>query len=268
MSGDTRPEPSRKKSPPPLTVLPVIEPDLDEEDRDEIVEEPRAVLITGASGKLGRLLRAAWDDRYLVIPLDRHTPDDDPDVFPAGLDQWDEDWFAHMDEADVVVHLAAHPDINAPWDALAADTLDATIHVLHAAALAGVERVILASTIKVTGDASDPERLAPSSPHAAAKLFGERLGAGVASAFGVTVVAMRLGWVKPPEAPLPTPDVPWIDADAFVRLATLAVEAPLEPGAFVVVPGVAPEANLPWSLADAEAVLEMDDDDGDSDEGE
>lgn len=256
MSGDAPSEPSRNKSRP--ISLPVIRPEPDDDEDLEIAEEPRAVLITGASGKLGRLLRAAWSDRYTIIPLDRDAPEDDPEVFPADLDRWDDDWTAHLDEADVVVHLAAHGDINAPWDVLTADTIDATVHVLHAAALAGVERVILASTIKVTGDASVPERIAPSSPHGAAKLFGERLGAGVAEAFGVSVVALRLGWVKPQEAPLPTPDVPWIDANTFVRLATLAVEAELEPGTFLVVPCVSPEANQPWSLAEAKAALGSD----------
>jgi nucleoside-diphosphate-sugar epimerase len=255
MSRDSRPdEPARKRPPAPLPILPVVEPGPDEADL-EGEEEPRAVLITGAAGKLGRLLRAAWDDRYLVIPLDRRTPDDDPDVIPADLARWDDDWLAHVDEADVVVHLAAHSDIEADWDALTPDTIDGTVHVLHAAALAGVERVVIASTIKVTGDAAAPERLAPGSPHAAAKLLAERLGAGTAAAFGVTVVALRLGWVKPPDAPAPASGVPWIDADAFVRLATRAVEAALEPGTFVAVPGVAPEAGLPWSTDQADAVL-------------
>ncbi len=253
MPGDPRSEPSREKRP-ALPVFPVIEPEPEDSGLD-LAEEPRVVLITGASGKLGRLLRAAWEDRYEIIPLDHHVTGEDPDVFHAALEEWNDDWTAHLDEADVVVHLAAHGDINAPWDALTADTIDATVHVLQASALAGVERVVLASTIKVSGDASDPERLAPGSPHAAAKLFGERLGAGVASAFGVSVVALRLGWVKPPEAPPPDPGVPWIDPDAFVWLATRAVEAELEPGTFLVVPGVSPEANLPWSLAQAQAAL-------------
>jgi hypothetical protein len=260
MPSDARPdEPPRKRPPAPLPILPVVEPEPDESGL-EGDEDPRAVLLTGASGKLGRLLRAAWEDRYLVIPLDRHAPDDDPDVIPADLSAWDEDWLAHVDEADVIVHLAAHSDIDAGWDALTPDTIDGAVHVLHAAALAGVERVVLASTIRVTGDANAPDRLAPGSPHAAAKLCVERLGAGVAAAFGVTVVALRLGWVKPPDAPVPGPGVPWIDADAFVRLATLAVEAALEPGTFAVVPGVAPEAALPWSSADAEAALGAADD--------
>ena len=98
MTGETnRPGPPPRKPPAPLPILPVVEPEPDESELGD-GEEPRAVLITGAAGKLGRLLRAAWEDDYLVIPLDRRTPEDDPDVIPADLSTWDEDWLAHVDE--------------------------------------------------------------------------------------------------------------------------------------------------------------------------
>ncbi len=40
--------------------LDIVVPDEDEEDDEQIEDSPRTVLITGASGNVGRKLRDAW----------------------------------------------------------------------------------------------------------------------------------------------------------------------------------------------------------------
>src|SRR5690348_1519261 len=119
------------------------EPELDDDTLSEAIEgETRTVLITGACGNIGRKLRAAWTDVYDMVLIDETAGEDDPDVIVADLAVLDDDWITHFHGVDTVVHLAANSDELAPWDELIAPNLDAVANVFHAAALAGVERVI------------------------------------------------------------------------------------------------------------------------------
>ena len=49
-------------------------------DEEQIGDEPRTILITGACGNIGRKLRAAWEDVYDLVLIDIAAGPDDPDV--------------------------------------------------------------------------------------------------------------------------------------------------------------------------------------------
>ena len=119
---------------------------------ESIEEEPRTVLITGACGNIGRKLRSAWADVYDLVLIDRAASDDDPDIIMADLEVLDDDWITHFHGVDTVVHLAANTDELAPWEDLIGPNLDALANVFHAAALAGVERLVFASSNHVMGE--------------------------------------------------------------------------------------------------------------------
>ncbi len=224
--------------------LPILDPD----EETAVADAPRTVLITGAAGDVGRTLSAAWADRYELIRLDRHDDPNDPDLIVADLADWDESWTALFDEADTVVFLDAETGESASWPELVRSHLDALTNVLLAAAQAGVDRVVFASAHPVTdghraGGTSGPIREdgppQPITPLGASKLMGERLGRGLAAAFGLSFVALRVGHVQPGTSP-PAPHseanrtIGPSSAD-LVRLFTSAVEAELEEEAFVVV---------------------------------
>src|SRR5262245_11956364 len=107
-------------------------PILDPEDDAMIPDAPRTVLITGASGNIGRKLRDAWAGRYEIIPVDLVAAPDDPDVIAFDLSEWDESWVDLVDEADAVVHLAANPSEFAPWEDLYRPNMDALANVILA----------------------------------------------------------------------------------------------------------------------------------------
>lgn len=240
--------------------LPVFDP---EEERILSAEEPPTVLLTGASGNLGRKLRAAWRDRYDLILLDARD-DGDPDVHVADLAVWDDDWVALFDEADAVVHLAANPSEATPWPDLVGPNLDAVANVFHATALAGVERLVFASSNHAMGGYRDRDETPiapdlparPGNPYGAAKLMGERWGISLAKSFGLSFVGLRIGWVLPgANRPADLPDDwsrgLWLSNADLVRLFTQAVEAPMEPGEFAVVNGTSRNRGSRWSLAEA-----------------
>lgn len=251
----TSPDPS--KSRPELTIL---DPD-DEDGLDD--DAPRTVLITGASGNIGRKLRAAWGDLYDLVLLDL-DPRDDHDVYAADLADPDAGWIEHFQGVDAVVHLAGNPNEFAEWDDLEAPNLDALANVLNASVLAGVDRVVFASSNHAMGDyrhAGDgpitvdlPPK--PDGPYGATKLMGERLGMAHASAFDLTFVALRIGWVQRGEnRPETLPDdwarAIWLSNADLVRLFTCAVEADLDAGEFVVVNGLSNNRGTRWSLSEA-----------------
>lgn len=244
-----------------LPGLPILDPD------DEPADDVRTVLITGAAGNLGRKLRAAWADRYEIIAIDAKPDPDDPDLIVADLAEWDADWVDLLDETDVVVHLAANPSEHAPWEELYRPNMDALANVLLAAATAGVERCIFASSNHAMGGyrpASGPitEDLPPipGNPYGGTKLMGERLGRSVAAAFGITFIGLRIGWCQRGEnRPETLPDdwsrSIWLSDRDFVQLLTRAVEAELDPGSFAVVNGTSRNAGTRWSPDAAERLL-------------
>jgi dTDP-4-dehydrorhamnose reductase len=225
---------------------------------DLVTDAPRTVLLTGATGNIGAKLRAAWSDRYELILLDLDAKGD-AEILAADLARWDEAWLDLLDETDVVVHLAANSSPEATWPELIGPNLDAVANLCIASALAGVERVILASSTHVIGgsfttlpppydDATIPQ---PPSPYGSSKLFGERIGRSIARAFGVSVLALRLGWCQQGEnrcetLPNEIARRSWLSNRDVIHLFTRAVEADLEPGTFLASFACSNNSHTPW----------------------
>lgn len=146
------------------------------------------VVVTGASGRLGRLLRAAW----------ARTP-------PAGLRFV---WSGRRPDADlrwdiavgpvdlprgcVVLHLAA---VLRGTPAEMAQNAVMAAHVAQAARACGAARVLVASTIAVYGACATPcdedDTPRPFSPYGRAKLAAEQ--ALMQAAGPVSATALRIG---------------------------------------------------------------------------
>ncbi len=91
--------------------------------------------------------------------------------------------------------------------------------------------------------------------------MGERLGRGLAMAYDITFIALRLGWVQPGENdPDDMPDdwsrALWLSNRDMVRLFEAAVEAELEERKFVVVNGMSNNAGMQWDITAAADLLE------------
>lgn len=248
--------------------LEIVDPDEDEEDNERIEDSRRTVLITGACGNIGRKLRDAWAGTYDLILLDVEGGPIDPEVIVADLGEFDEEWVAHFSGVDTVLHLAAHTDELASWEEVERANLDALGNVFHASALAGVERLIFASSNHAMGGYKElgdmpisvdlPPR--PDGPYGATKLVGERLGKGLAAAFDLAFIAIRLGWVQVGANLAETlPDAwarsMWLSNGDLIRLFDCAVEAELDERTFVVVNGVSNNRGSRWDLSEAAELL-------------
>lgn len=275
-SGDRTEEDVVEGRPSPLAVsgLTIVEPEEEEELAEEFDDEPRTVLITGACGNIGGKLRAAWSDLYSLVLLDIAPPPHDEEVVRVDLGELDDEWITYFHDVDTVIHLAADPNDSATWEELERPNLDALANVLHAAALAGVERFIFASSNHVMGGYREladmritpdlPPR--PDGPYGAAKLMGERMGRSLARAFDMTFIALRLGWVQGGEnRPDTLPDDwsrgMWLSNRDMVRLFEAAVEAELDDRDFVVVNGMSNNRGTRWDLDSAAELLGFDPED-------
>lgn len=116
--------------------------------------EVRRVLVTGADGKIGRaVIDALQLDGTLVtaLSLSYETPIRADRVFTG--DAGDVELVAEaLDEVDAVVHLAAipHPTLAEPYSGFRSN-VSATFNVISQAAIRGVRRAVLASSINAFG---------------------------------------------------------------------------------------------------------------------
>ncbi|MCP2355830.1 uronate dehydrogenase [Nonomuraea thailandensis] len=163
------------------------------------------VVLTGAAGSVGSVLREPLRRRLRRLvsvdraPLTAAGPGEEvrrAELGGAG------DVRPLVEGADAVVHLAGLPD-EAPLPELLEANVLGTHHVLEAARLAGVRRVVLASSNRLTGcypaaqavSAELPPR--PDGVYGVSKVAVEALGRLYADKFGLEVVCLRIGSLEP-----------------------------------------------------------------------
>lgn len=161
------------------------------------------ILVTGSAGRIGRagvaeLQRRGWPVRgFDHVHTPGLTDSIVGDLTDAAAVR------RAVEGADTVIHLAATPDDDDFLTQLAPNNLIGVYQVLEASRLAGVRRLILASSGQVVwwqrqrgpwpikGD--DPPT--PRGWYAAAKVFLEAAGRMCAESYGMSVIVVRLGWV-------------------------------------------------------------------------
>ena len=156
------------------------------------------VLITGAAGRIGTVLRHGlpaygWSLRSLDL---------EPIADPLPDEQIATDLESGCAGVDAVVHLAAIPTERSFEEILHAN-IETTFAAFDAARLAGVPRVIFASSIHASGfsppvpllGVDEPPR--PDTYYGISKLFGENLARMYADRYGMRFACLRIGAFQP-----------------------------------------------------------------------
>jgi len=176
---------------------------------------PERVLVTGASGLIGRVVMERLADRYQLSALTRR-----PVEFPshiANIEELDAILPA-FEGIDAVIHLAASPSVDTPWESILPDNLIGTYNVFEAARRTGVETVVFASSNHTIGGYEtdgapdlyrlDDERaydhtaeVRPDSLYGVSKVYGEALGRYYHDKFGLRVFNLRIGSVLSDDDP-------------------------------------------------------------------
>jgi uronate dehydrogenase len=209
------------------------------------------ILITGAAGAIGSVVRHGIAGRYEHVRLMDVRPLDDlrPDESSIVANLLD---IGRLDEAvagiDSIVHLAGVPR-EAEWEKILPNNIEGTYNLFEAARKAGVRRLLFASSNHVIGfyradhaiDAIAPVR--PDSRYGVSKVFGEALGRLYADKHGIDVACLRIGsFRKEPEnaRQLST----WMSHDDMVRLVRACLDAPKFH--FAVLYGVSANKRRKW----------------------
>lgn len=164
----------------------------------------KRVLITGAAGRIGSSLADQLKDRYdLRLHYNRAVPENPPvsDLVRADISQFDQ-VAPLMQGIDAVVHMAGEPSVGGSWESVHEANIVGAYNVFEAARAAGVGKIVFASTNHVMGmydrDQQWPiyahQPVRPDSLYGVSKAFGEALGRHYADQFGLSVIALRIGW--------------------------------------------------------------------------
>lgn len=219
----------------------------------------RRVLLTGAAGQIGTLLRAGlpaygWSLRCLDI-ADMGRAGDGEELIHADVTNLDA-VLAAIAGVEAVVHMGGLAS-EAAYEDIRRVNIDGTYHVFEAARQAGVRRVVFASSNHAVGFTPRADcvpvdtRDRPDSFYGVSKVAGEALGSLYADRYGLDVVCLRIG------SQLPKPLAPrhlstWLSDGDAGRLVEAALTA-ATPG-FAVVYGISANTRAWWDLEPGRAL--------------
>jgi uronate dehydrogenase len=221
----------------------------------------KKILITGAAGQIGRVLRDAWQGKYAlrlsdIAPLSPARAGEEciaADLSdPAAVDA------LMRGGIHTVAHFGGH-SVEGTWQQLLGPNIVGVYNVLESARHHGVQRVVLASSNHAIGfyrravtlDVHRAPR--PDGLYGVTKAFCENIGSMYAYKHGLTVACLRIGTFKFPDRPdnvrhLST----WISHRDMVHLIERCIEAP--DYRYVLAYGVSNNTRRFWDNAGASAL--------------
>ncbi len=233
------------------------------------------VLITGAAGLIGSLLRQRLNDDFKLSGIDRARARgfDSAVGNTAKMGRRVEAAFRGQ---DVVIDLAGEGSPSTPWDVVHSNNLPAAFNALEAARRNGARRLIYASSNHVTGNyerddpyaqivrgeygSLDPTTIPqltthhpvrPDGAYAIGKAFGEAAGRYYADEHGLSVICLRIGTCNASGRPQhPRHFATLLTHEDLIRLVRSAIEAPDELR-FGVYYGVSANTWRFWDIDDA-----------------
>ena len=222
-------------------------------------DRPR-ILVTGAAGRIGEAIVPYLRHSYalrLMLHSKRIAPEGDDEVAVADVASLAEVETACQGVA-AVVHLAADPTNRAPWESVLSANVVGTYNVFEAARLAGVRKVVFASTNHVSGwyehegIYTTPDMpVRPDSLYGASKAFGEALGRYYSDAFGLDVVCLRIGSFLPKPTSVRALST-WLSYRDCAQIVLRSLQADVRFGVFY---GISKNRRRYWDISSSEAIL-------------
>lgn len=199
----------------------------------EAFDKSRRVVFTGAAGGIGTMIRPLLAPLYPGLVLsDRVAPANllaSETFVPCDLTNPDEVARA-VEGAHSVLHFGGY-SVEGPWEAIHQSNIVGCYNLFEAARLAGVKRVIFASSNHAVGFYPRARRIGtdvtvrPDSRYGVSKAFGEALGALYADKHGMVVTCLRIGNVGPKPLDVRRLSI-WISPEDLVQLLRIGLEHP------------------------------------------
>jgi len=194
----------------------------------------RRLLLTGAAGGLGRVLRRRLKPHCEILRLsdiaELGEPRPGEEIVPVSL----EDRAATRDllrDVDAVVHMGG-VSTEQPFDLIVRANIVGVYNLYEAARVQGVRRVVFASSNHVTGFYRQDEVITPAMParpdghYGISKAYGESLSRFYFDRYGIETVCLRIG------SSFPAPKdrrmlATWLSYDDLDRLVVAALTCPM-----------------------------------------
>ncbi|MHC2297958.1 NAD-dependent epimerase/dehydratase family protein [Rhizobium mongolense] len=162
------------------------------------------LLITGASGAVGTLLRPLLRDRYDLVLTGRKSIETvDGEEAVAG-DITSRDFVEEITQGvDGILHLAGAVGKSLTYEETIGPNYDALLHLLEACRRKRIERFIFASSHHIVGmlpsnrEWDESATIAPDGFYGLSKAFGEAACAMYALKFGIRTLVIRIGNADP-----------------------------------------------------------------------
>ncbi|MET9799999.1 NAD(P)-dependent oxidoreductase [Streptomyces sp. NPDC006368] len=221
---------------------------------------PRTVLLTGAAGGLGTLMRGLLPAYgYDLRLLDLAPIEGEPDAITADLAD-KEALREAVRGVDAIIHLAGI-SLEAPFEKIMRANIEGTYNLYEAARAEGVRRIVLASSNHAVGFTPRPRPGDPLIPidtprrpdtyYGLSKCFGEDLAQLHWDLHGVETVSVRIGSCFPEPTSVRMLSV-WLSPGDCARLFHAALTA--EDVRHTVVYGSSANTRLWWDLSSARAL--------------
>jgi uronate dehydrogenase len=164
----------------------------------------KTVLITGAGGSVGSLLRPELNGKYNlrlsdIRPIKKLATGE---TFALGDIARLSDMLRITKGVDAIIHLGGFA-VEGPWDVILRANIIGCYNLFEAARRNGVKRVLFATTNHTCGFYRRDQKIdhrvypKPDSRYGVSKVFGEQLGSLYADKYGMEVYMMRIGNVNP-----------------------------------------------------------------------
>ncbi len=233
------------------------------------------LLITGIKGLIGRASAPYLARYYTICGLDlgsaggkypsRKVNITDSRALLAA--------FRRFSPIRDVLHLAADPRVDAPWESALSNNIQGTWNVFNAAALTGVRRVVFASSNHVTGgyengtmalsEQQQPPKISvrnaprPDSPYGISKLAGEGIARFFFDHQDLEAVCLRIGSVleEDPPGTHPRHRATWLSHRDLCHLLERSLLAERSFPGFGIYYGVSDNTRRFWRLENARREL-------------
>ncbi|MFH8569849.1 NAD-dependent epimerase/dehydratase family protein [Streptomyces sp. NPDC017993] len=221
---------------------------------------PRTVLLTGAAGGLGTLMRELLPPHgYRLRLFDQRPIDGEPDAITADLAD-KEALREAVRGVDAIIHLAGI-SLEAPFEQILRANIEGTYQLYEAAREEGVRRVVFASSNHAVGftprppdgsgaiSVDTPRR--PDTYYGLSKGFGEDLASLYWDLHGIETVSLRIGSCFPVPTSVRMLSI-WLSPADAARLLHAALTA--EGVGHTVAYASSANTRLWWDLSGARAL--------------
>lgn len=230
------------------------------------------LLITGCNGLVGKILWRDLGDDFDLYGLDISSGQQSEKIFQADISNSEQvqSVFSRIPSLTYVIHLAGDPRVDASWDSVFPNNIGGTKNVYEAARLAGVKRIVFASSNHATGayegfppslhtkqnptliTTHDPFR--PDGFYGVSKAAGEAIARMYYELYGLESICLRIGSVTKDDDPSLNPrfESTWLSHKDLAQLARKSLTADVKFGIYY---GVSNNKKRFWDISNAEVEL-------------